>query len=366
MSTNNKKNKIFIASSSEGLSVTYAIQENLEHSNEITPWSQGFFGLSESTLDSLVKQLPNYDFGIFVFSFEDIIKIRNQEERAARDNVIFELGLFIGSLGKNRCFIVKPKSKEKLHLPTDLIGYAPAEYPIDRTDKNLTAALGPACYKIQREIDALGNKSGNKISAQLEEQIIACGLSAFYQTRLDYGKYRKDASSIDRYISTATSSIHMVSINLTTGIPIDGICNVFKDKIEKIKDFEVYISLINPENEELLRALSPILDSDVFDLSLAIKNSLSKLNDLRSELPKRAQKRLIIKTHETLPFASAIMIDCHKEHGKIQIETKAYKAPLQKSFAFEISNSSTSDIFQSLRAGYVKLIEDANLYNQVK
>jgi predicted nucleotide-binding protein len=126
------KPKIFIGSSAESLSIAYSVQENLEHHSECTVWSQGIFNLSESTLDSLIKSLEGFDFGIFVVGPEDILKLRGEEFKAARDNVIFELGLFIGKLGKSRNFILVPRGAENFHLPTDLIGLNPADYEPNR------------------------------------------------------------------------------------------------------------------------------------------------------------------------------------------------------------------------------------------
>ncbi|GAB6042889.1 TIR domain-containing protein [Endothiovibrio diazotrophicus] len=152
------KPKIFVASSVEGLDVAYAVQENLESMAEITVWPQGVFDLSEYTLDELVRQLEVYDFAVFVFSLDDIGTIRGEKEKMVRDNVLFELGMFIGQLGRSRCFILMPNSKEAFHMPSDLIGIKPGLYDENRSDDNLLAALGPSCNKIKRSIQQYGSK----------------------------------------------------------------------------------------------------------------------------------------------------------------------------------------------------------------
>ncbi|RYE44967.1 MAG: DNA-binding protein, partial [Sphingobacteriales bacterium] len=145
------KPKLFIGSSSEALEVANAIQENLAYDAEVTVWNQGVFKLSSTSLHDLVTALGKTDFAIFVFNPDDISIIRDQTYSTTRDNVIFELGLFIGKLGQRKVFYVLPEN-EQIHLPTDLLGISPGKYNNVRTDKNILAALGPFCNQVRAEL----------------------------------------------------------------------------------------------------------------------------------------------------------------------------------------------------------------------
>ncbi|MDF9401722.1 nucleotide-binding protein [Vibrio sp. 1180_3] len=163
------KPKVFVASSVEGLDVAYPMQVNLQYDADLTVWNQGVFSLSVTPLDSITEALNSSDFGIFVFSPDDETKIRGSVSDSVRDNVIFELGLFIGKLGKRRCFIVMPDNID-LRIPTDLIGVTPATYSGERNTDEIAAALGPACHEIRQAMKLQGRvddtqESVNKIPA---------------------------------------------------------------------------------------------------------------------------------------------------------------------------------------------------------
>lgn len=149
------KPKVFVASSVEGLDVAYPLQVNLQHEADITIWSQGVFSLSLTPLDSITDALASSDFGIFVFSPDDETKMRGSVLETVRDNVLFELGLFIGKLGKRRCFIVVPDNID-LHIPSDLVGVTPAKYSGKRDKSEIAAALGPACHEIRQAMKLQG------------------------------------------------------------------------------------------------------------------------------------------------------------------------------------------------------------------
>src|SRR5438270_2217064 len=150
---------LFIGSSSEGLKIAEYLQGALERHCEATVWSQGVFGLSQGNLESLVAACKQFDFAALVLTPDDMVTKRGSKKRAARDNVLFELGLFMGSLGRERTFIVYCRG-EKIDLPSDLAGVKAATFP-KREDDNMAAALGPVAVKIREAIKKVGGKRGS-------------------------------------------------------------------------------------------------------------------------------------------------------------------------------------------------------------
>jgi hypothetical protein len=155
--------KVFIGSSKEGLKIAEAIQLLLDQHCEATIWSQGVFGLSTGTLESLVLALDKFDFAILVLTPDDMIVSRGHENQSPRDNVLFEVGLFVGGLGRNRTYIVYQRDSN-IKLPSDLAGITMPTFQV-HSDGNLLASLGAACTLIKSEIE----KNGVRVDKRIEK-----------------------------------------------------------------------------------------------------------------------------------------------------------------------------------------------------
>jgi O-acetyl-ADP-ribose deacetylase (regulator of RNase III) len=148
------KPRIFIGSSGEALDISYAAQEELNRDFDVTVWNQDVFHLSYDALDSLLQALDSSDAGLFVLKPDDVTESRGEPAPSVRDNVIFELGMFIGRLGRDRTFILLPITPA-VRLPSDLGGIITARYDADRFERQPRAAVGPACTQIRHAIRAI-------------------------------------------------------------------------------------------------------------------------------------------------------------------------------------------------------------------
>ena len=142
--------RVFIGSSQEGKEIAENVQLGLHEEFETTLWSQGVFGLSECTLHSLTQKVWGFDCAVLVLTPDDMRQKRARPGNMPRDNVLFELGLFMGALGQQMTFIVHSRDNPP-ELPTDLAGVTSATFA-SRGDGNLRAALAPACTQIKTTI----------------------------------------------------------------------------------------------------------------------------------------------------------------------------------------------------------------------
>jgi hypothetical protein len=150
-----QKPSLFIGSSTEGLELARAARSLLAQDAEVTVWNEGFFSLGSTFIEALINSLPRFDFAILVLTPDDLVTSRGEEAFSPRDNVIFELGLFMGRLGRTRTFILHQSGSE-VKIPTDLSGLATATYRWPREDRSYKAAVGPACDSIRDAIRDLG------------------------------------------------------------------------------------------------------------------------------------------------------------------------------------------------------------------
>lgn len=154
------KSQVFIGSSKEGLGIAQAIQLELEEYAICTIWYQGVFGLGEGTLESLENALSRFEFAIIVLTPDDLAIVRGDEVQLPRDNVLFELGLFMGHLGRNSVFAVYCDDG-KIKLPSDLAGITVGRFEKPREQKELSRFsttellphIGPVVSKIRSAID---------------------------------------------------------------------------------------------------------------------------------------------------------------------------------------------------------------------
>lgn len=150
----NETPKLFIMSSSEALKIAEGLRAGLGHDVFSTVWTDGVFFAGGYPLEALEKQVNESDFAVAIAEPDDITESRGLRAPTVRDNVLFELGLFMGKLTRYRTILVHPKIKD-LKLPSDLQGLTVIPYEAG-DDATILARIAPVCDKVRVLVKDLG------------------------------------------------------------------------------------------------------------------------------------------------------------------------------------------------------------------
>jgi CRP/FNR family transcriptional regulator, cyclic AMP receptor protein len=160
--TPNETPRVFLGSSRESLPVVEAFKTAIEGVARsrpleltVTAWSDGVFTASRSAIEALEVQLRLCDFAVLIAGKDDKIRSRGKQKDAPRDNVLFELGLFMGALSRLRTFLLVPRGVD-LKIPSDLLGQTPMQFDPNEAD------LAKALLRPARELVDLVDKNGAK------------------------------------------------------------------------------------------------------------------------------------------------------------------------------------------------------------
>lgn len=283
------KPKIFIGSSVESLTIAYAVQQNLTHDAEITVWDQGVFELSQTTIESLISVLDKCDFAIFVFSPDDIVKIKKKQFSAVRDNVVFELGLFIGKLGRARSFIIMP-DKPTFHIPTDLLGITAGKYDASRSDGSYQAATGPVSHQIRSQIKKQGLlqklDSDNISQTETAQEPVNKSLQQTYWVNFFFEKkYVEAIKLIEKEIEVTTDKEKVIKLTFWKSY-----CEYKVDSRKWKKSVQEKMESDLDSKELYVDTSDILLSENDLDVAISIINKgLEKFNNDNSLIFKKAE-----------------------------------------------------------------------------
>jgi hypothetical protein len=152
------KQKLFVGSSSESAKLAKAVKTHLSKSVDVVVWDKNVFKLGQNTLETMLRAVREYDFAVLILGPDDKIRHRGAAGTTPRANVLFELGLFMGTLGSNRVFAMFSDHK-KLFIPTEFDGVKVAKY----LSKGLNRKDSASCRKATKQ-------ACEEIRAAIEEQ----------------------------------------------------------------------------------------------------------------------------------------------------------------------------------------------------
>lgn len=222
---------VFIGSSGEASRVAYAIKQALEPDLEPIVWDEDIFELGEANLSSLLKFVSVFDFAILVLSDDDLVRSRGWLRKPApRDNVVFELGLFMGALGKRRSFpVIVPPKKGRLKTPSDLLGNTEIRLRSDFRSLSLADAVKEPCARLR---ETILNRSKEAYLQLLPSTGLAVGyfknfLSPVCSSLASANAIEVNGAEVD--ISRDNFDFNIVLPSSLSGASPDGATKYFKD-----------------------------------------------------------------------------------------------------------------------------------------
>lgn len=156
-----RRPKIFVGSSGEGLNFARGVFSALSHDPyDVYPWNLIFREGPMLTNSEQLSELSTFDFGIIIFTPDDLTISREVEQVVPRDNLIYELGLLVGFLGRERVFPIIPRHP-KIHLPSDLLGINPLPFEFGNFDSatEYERVMTYACDTIRHTVSRIGSRT---------------------------------------------------------------------------------------------------------------------------------------------------------------------------------------------------------------
>jgi Predicted nucleotide-binding protein containing TIR-like domain len=233
--------RVFIASASEGLDVAHAVRNALRNNELFQPivWNEGSFKPSMTFIEALEAELSRCDFAILTLTGDDQLVSRGRQSMAPRDNVLFELGLFMGTLGRERTYFVCDR-EQYLKIPTDLLGVNPASYA-RQAGQDLSEALTLACASIAERMKELDGRPKRTPEVEIENRLA----SAFC--------VRIAGTWWGRQQSQGETRLALVRITLdagTTSLQVNG--RTFDDRGRPFGDWKSVAIGLQPKDRKLL------------------------------------------------------------------------------------------------------------------
>src|SRR5438093_5371574 len=140
------KPKIFIGSSSAGYKIAEKVKNYLSIIGDCFLWKDpDVCEPNRSTFDNLLRMANYFDFRVFVATADDLTMSYDKLVIEPRDNVILEMSLFLGAMGRDKSFLLV---EEGIKLPSDFKGiYMPP------FNKNSDDSIKIACEAYIKKIE---------------------------------------------------------------------------------------------------------------------------------------------------------------------------------------------------------------------
>lgn len=276
------KLSVFIGSSVESLPVVRVIERRLRenHRLAVTPWTDLPLKPGTHFLASLIAASSSFDAAVLVFGPDDLIISRGKKQRVPRDNVVFELGLFMGHLDTERTIVVAPNEWEaNLKVLSDIGSLNRITYPPPRLRRSMTF----------RQKSAILSNALRTATEKLETHLGELDLREIFRGPISIGLLTHEIiRSFAKALPRTVNTIRNIALDMEQTWP------TFRDDIlenESIRKVKIETMMIDGRSPQIREMSSP---------TVSVKTAL-------------AQERGIVaycKTHQRELAARRIEFSC--------------------------------------------------------
>ncbi|MEX1027002.1 MAG: TIR domain-containing protein [Candidatus Paceibacterota bacterium] len=153
--------KMFIGSSSEALKqkIPHLFRDYLDEYVDGYIWDAlPEFNIANTTMDALCTAANEYDFALLILTADDKVRSRGKEHIVPRDNVLLELGLFLGAIGADRTFVSVESNQKGIKLPSDIGSGSKAPRFSLSNEAAKNTSIRKACHGFGKKITKEGRR----------------------------------------------------------------------------------------------------------------------------------------------------------------------------------------------------------------
>jgi hypothetical protein len=291
---------IFIGSSGAGKEAAEALKDAIGEHARVRVWYQNTFAPSSTNIESLEAVIQSdLDVAVLVITPDDLRDRGSGPRLVARDNIIFELGLFMGRLGRSRTFGLVC-GHCNVEVPTDLLGVSWITYRHPHEQVEQAANRVDALDLIRASLMTAATGIIRSIAELVPEPVRTAGstdLVKAYPMRGLVGRFRWN-----EVIGNAATHIWLYGMAEHGYAEDDQVPVILRNAA--LSNCEIRILLISPTYPGLT-SIDADEDNPNGTLAVRTRASLRRFSRMRTACEGRMQ----IRTYDSAPAVSIVRGD---------------------------------------------------------
>jgi hypothetical protein len=252
--------RLFIASTANQLAIAQKIESFLSPEYRCKLWIAETFEPGASALESLLSEVRNTDFALILLTADDRTVLNadlneNATVEVPRDNLIFEAGLFLSALGRQRVALCV-ENPPKVKLPTDLSGQNMIEFSIDQNinSLNFQHVISGLANTVKRQFSLSDSKTFSA-PTRIGEPALAFGDSRHTDIVVDSAFQPSDRRGLKKEIERAIAARRVLPTKLFYATEEGANCWLELTRDPGYQFFRTSISILRRDIRSIIEAV---------------------------------------------------------------------------------------------------------------